>query len=138
MHDDVIKTKKGRQLTVVTWNVKGLNNPVKRGMVLAHLKVLPSDVIFLQETLLNKNEYMKLRCKWTGQAYHATCTVRSRGVAILFKKGTPFIDKSTISNREGRYLILVGELYFVPIILVDIYCPNLDPISHSTCSSSNS
>lgn len=55
MQDDIIKTKKGRQLTVVTWNVKGLNNPVKRGKVLAHLKVLSSYVIFLQETHLNKD-----------------------------------------------------------------------------------
>lgn len=69
---------------------------------------------------------MKLRCRWAGQAYYATCAVRSRGVAILFKKGTPFIHKSTISDREGRYLILVRELYSVPITLVNIYGPNLD------------
>ncbi len=58
--------------------------------------------------------------------YLATCTVRSRGVAILFGKGTPFIHKSTIADKEGRYLIIVGELYSLPITLLNIYGPNMD------------
>lgn len=111
---------------MVTWNVKGPNHPVKRGKVLVHLKALSSDIIFLQETHLNKNEYTKLRCRWIGQTYHATCRVRTRGVAILFKKGTPFVHKSTIADKEGRYLILVGELYSLPVTLVNVYGPNTD------------
>lgn len=58
--------------------------------------------------------------------YHATCAVRARGVAILFRKGTPFTHKTTIADRDGRFLILVGELYSLPITLVNIYGPNLD------------
>lgn len=124
---------KGRQFTVVTWNVKGLNHPVKRGKVLAHLKMLSSDIIFLQETHLNKNEYIKLRCRWIGQTYHSTCAVRSRGVAILFRKGTPFTHKTTIADKEGRYLIVIGDLYSLPITLVNIYGPNSDsPRKHQT------
>lgn len=58
--------------------------------------------------------------------YHATCAVRSRGVAILFRKGTPFIHKSTIADKEGRYLIIAGELYSLPITLIKMYGPNTD------------
>ncbi len=61
--NNIMQSEKGRQFTVLTWNVKGLNQPVKRGKVLAHLKSLSSDIIFLQETHLNKNEYIKLRCQ---------------------------------------------------------------------------
>lgn len=53
MQDNTINKKRGGQLTVVTWNVRGLNHPVKRGKVLVHLKALSSDIIFLQETHLN-------------------------------------------------------------------------------------
>lgn len=113
--DDVKQTKKGWQLILDTWNVRGLNNPVKTGT-----GTLSRDVFFLQETHLNKNEYMKLRCRWTGQSYHASCAVRTRGVAIPFKKSTPFIHKSTFWDWKGRYPILVGQLYFLHIILSNI------------------
>lgn len=34
----------------VSWNVKGVNNPVKNKRVLTHLKDLKADLVFLQET----------------------------------------------------------------------------------------
>lgn len=49
---------------------------------------------------------------------HATCAVRLRGVAILFK--------STIADKEGMYLIIAGELYSLPITLINMYGPNTD------------
>lgn len=47
-----VSLQSGRNVTFVSWNVRGLNNPVKRGKVLSHLKTLGLDIVFLQETHL--------------------------------------------------------------------------------------
>lgn len=44
------------------------------------------------------------------------------GVAILFKT---FVHESTITDKEGRYLILVGLLLFSPLYWL-MYGPNTD------------
>lgn len=53
-------------LVFASWNVKGLNHPVKRSKVPSHLKSLSADVIFLQETHLKRDSNDKLKCKWIG------------------------------------------------------------------------
>lgn len=40
----------GRDLQLISWNVKGLGRAAKRGKVFKHLKSLSADIIFLQET----------------------------------------------------------------------------------------
>lgn len=113
-------------LNFSTWNVKGLNEPVKRGKILSHLKSLSSDIMFLQETHLKRYAHVRLRCKWIGQIYHSNFSAKSRGTAILIRKGVPFKHNQTISDKEGRYVIVVGEVFSVPRTLVNVYGPNCD------------
>ena len=42
----------GQSTKSTNWNVKGLNHPVKRTKVLAHLKLLKTDIAFLTEGLI--------------------------------------------------------------------------------------
>ena len=42
----------GASLRFVSWNVKGLNGPVKRGRIFSHLKHLKTEIAFLQGTHL--------------------------------------------------------------------------------------
>lgn len=49
--------KSGGNLTICSWNVNGIKEPVKRGKVLAHLKSLQADIMFLQETHLKKDSH---------------------------------------------------------------------------------
>lgn len=81
-------------LRLVSWNVKGLGNPVKRAKVLAHLKSLQPNIILLQETHAKRNVQSVLRANWLGQAYHANYGSKAGGVAILFRKNIPFIQKT--------------------------------------------
>ncbi len=46
-------------LTFSSWNVKGLNHPVKRSKVLSHLKSMNTDIIFLQETHFKNDSHSK-------------------------------------------------------------------------------
>lgn len=112
-------------LTFSSWNVRGVNNPVKRGKVLAHLKTLASDIMFLQETQLNKKSHGRLRTKWIGEIYHSAFSSKTRGTAILIRKGVPFLQKNIITDK-GRYVIVIGEIQNVSLTLVNMYAPNTD------------
>lgn len=115
-----------RGLTFTSWNIRGGNNPVKRGKIMNRLKSLHSDIIFLQETHIKNNFHNRLKAKWVKDVYHSFFATKARGVAILFRKGIPFIHKSTLADKDGRYIIVSGEMYNTSITLVNLYAPNID------------
>lgn len=84
---------------------------MSRGKVLAHLKSLNTDIIFLQETHLKNESHNRPRGRWIGQLYHSTFPSKARGTAIPIRKVIPFKHKSTIADKEGRYIIVSGEIY---------------------------
>lgn len=113
-------------LNFCSWNVNGINEPVKRGKVLAHLKSLQADIIFLQETHLKNDSHGRLRCRWLQQIYHSNFSLKARGAAILIRRGVPFKQLSTIADKDGRYVIVVGEIHSTPMTLLNVYGPNHD------------
>lgn len=121
------KSRNGnRGLTLTSWNIRGVNNPVKSGKVLAHLKSLNSDIMFLQETHLKNDSHNRLRTRWIKDVYHTTFSTKSRGTAILMRKGIPFTHNKTIADKEGRYLVVIGEIYNISLTLVNLYASNID------------
>ncbi len=112
MQDTMNNSTRGiKNLTFSSWNVCGLNNLVKRGKVLSHLKTLTSDIMFLQETHLNNNWHGRLRAKWIGEIYHSAFSSKARGGAVLIRRNVPFLPKKTIADKEGRYIIVIGEIH---------------------------
>ncbi len=75
-----------------SWNVKGLNGPIKRSKIFSHLKRLKSDIIFLQETNLLNSDHLRLQKLWVGHIYHSKCNAKARGTAILIHKKNQFSD----------------------------------------------
>ena len=61
-----------------SWNVKGLNSPVKRNKVINHLHSLNTKIAFLQETHLKPLDHVKLQRGWVGQVFSL----------LIFKQGT--------------------------------------------------
>ena len=117
------------KVTVSCWNVAGLNSPIKRTRILCHLAKLKSEIALLQETHLTQAEAAKLKQKWVGQVYHSGFNSKSRGVAILVHKKTPFVLSSSIADPEGRYIIVDGLIYNEPIVIVNVYGPNIKTAS---------
>lgn len=113
-------------VTLASWNVRGINNRVKRFKVFSYLKSISADIIFLQETHIKHNEQRLLRCNWVSQVFQSTFSCRARGVAILFRRTIPFKHISTISDPNGRYVIVSGLIFSVHITLLNLYGPNYD------------
>uniref|UniRef100_A0AAQ5XER2 exodeoxyribonuclease III n=1 Tax=Amphiprion ocellaris TaxID=80972 RepID=A0AAQ5XER2_AMPOC len=103
-----------------------MNHPIKCNKILSHLHHLKGNVVFLQETHLKNSDHQRLKRSWVGQIFHSKFNSRARGTAILIDKNTPFIVSNTITDSNGRYIIVTGSLYNTPLILANIYAPNWD------------
>uniref|UniRef100_A0A3B4VKF1 exodeoxyribonuclease III n=1 Tax=Seriola dumerili TaxID=41447 RepID=A0A3B4VKF1_SERDU len=112
-----------------SWNVKGMRGPVKRAKFFAHLKKLKTEIAFLQETHLVTADHMKLRKPWVGQLYHSQFNTKARGTAILICKNVQFSLKESISDPQGRFVIVTGSLFNMQVALACIYAPNWDDAS---------
>ena len=104
----------------VSWNVKGLNAPVKRARVLSHLKSFNADILFLQETQLRLKDHIRLRKAWISQVYHSRHDGSSKGVAILINKKVQFTPTEIITHPYGRFVIISGCLYQTNVLLVNV------------------
>lgn len=111
-------------LRLLSWNVDGLNTPIKRKKILTHLKRSKPDIIFLQETHWKTNSGAALRAHWLDSCYSATYTSKSRGVAILFKKGLTYTIDEELVDEGGRYLLLKVRISDTAYTLLNVYAPN--------------
>lgn len=59
-------------LTLVSWNVRGMNSPVKRILVFKFLKDYNPDIFLFQETHLVGGRILSLKKLWVGHYYHST------------------------------------------------------------------
>uniref|UniRef100_A0A3Q0QX31 exodeoxyribonuclease III n=1 Tax=Amphilophus citrinellus TaxID=61819 RepID=A0A3Q0QX31_AMPCI len=112
-------------LKIVSLNVKGINNAIKRQKILTFLKKENTKIALLSETHLTDSEHLKLRRTWVGQEFHSSYNSKSRGVAILIHRSLPFTLEKTMSDKDGRYVLISGYLYGEHILIGCIYGPNI-------------
>ncbi len=109
-----------------SWNVKGLNGPIKRSKKFSHLKRLKSDIIFLQETHLLNSDHLRLQKPWVGHIFHSKFNAKARGTAIIIHKKIQFSPSNVIADPQGRYIMVSGKLFHTQVLLVNVYGPNWD------------
>lgn len=116
----------GSPINFISWNVKGLNHPVKRKRVMSHLQKLNVGIAFLQESHLRPSDHFRMRRGWVGQLFHSTFTAKARGAAILIHKSIPLIVSEVMADPRGRFVVVKGKLFDTPLILANVYAPNFD------------
>ncbi len=77
---------------------------------------------------LKKGSENRLKSNWITQMYQSTFSTKARGVAILIRKNVPFVHQKTISDINGRYIIVLGSINSKQITLVNLYAPNHDDL----------
>lgn len=86
-------------LNIISYNVRGLNSPIKCANIVGELKFLKPEVVLLQEThlFLGKSQRILSRDYPTRGA---------KGVAIGFAKDVRFTLEERMTDPEGRFLFL--------------------------------
>lgn len=116
------------KLIVVSYNVHGLNPPIKRKSVFNQLKKMQCSIALLQETHLSESEHIKLRREWVNLVYSAS-NGKKRGVAILINRNLAFNAEKVIQDKSGQYVMVVGIAGGTEVSILNVYAPNeYDPV----------
>lgn len=74
-------------------------------------------------------DHLRIRKSWVGQVFHSNFNSKARGTAILIHKSIQFTASASIVDPQGRYVVVSGMLYHVPVLLVNVYAPNWDDVN---------
>ena len=77
-------------LSIITFNVNGLNAPVKRHKVAEWIKRQKPSICCLQETHLRTKDTYRLKVKGWGKIIHTNRQDRKAGVAMLISDNRDF------------------------------------------------
>lgn len=61
---------------------------------------------------------------WVAEVFHFNS--KTRRVAILIDKSSSFTLFKMISAKEGWYLIILGTLFHVPVLMLNVHVPHFD------------
>ena len=113
-------------LSVCSYNVRGLGNKAKREQIFAWLKSSNHTLCFLQETHSGVNTHSLWEQEWGHEAYFSGDSNNSEGVGILINPKVSYaVHKYTeiIVGRLQALEILINEK---EITLINLYGPNND------------
>uniref|UniRef100_A0A671QCI0 Reverse transcriptase domain-containing protein n=1 Tax=Sinocyclocheilus anshuiensis TaxID=1608454 RepID=A0A671QCI0_9TELE len=113
----------------MSWNVHGLNSPIKRTKYLEFLKRNNISIALIQETHLKISDILRFQSRCYTCVVHSSASNKSKGVAILFdRKLGVTIDKCEKDSEGYIFLYVAVAVHNVKICFASIYCPNIpDP-----------
>ena len=112
-----------QSFNVVTWNVNGLNDRIKRTAVLQFLKRHRPFVALLQETHLLGNKCPFLARFGFNRVFHSRNTRGSRETAILLHRAFPLVVAKVSPDARGCYVVVEGSLNGRHVNFVSVYVP---------------
>uniref|UniRef100_A0A3Q1CLT5 Reverse transcriptase domain-containing protein n=1 Tax=Amphiprion ocellaris TaxID=80972 RepID=A0A3Q1CLT5_AMPOC len=89
-----------------------------------YVSKLKADILLLQETHLLQSEEKCLSDSNYSIIFSSCYNSRQRGVSILVHKRIPFTLNSTVTDSEGRYIIIQATIFNKLYSIVNLYAPN--------------
>ncbi|CAH2302959.1 Hypothetical predicted protein [Pelobates cultripes] len=112
-------------LTILSINAKGLNKPEKRTGALRDFHAWKASIVMIQETHFREGDRHKLTNHHFPIGYYSDFHGgKSRGAAILINKKVPFVEKASMTDREGRYLFIKDTVAEHLYTFTTLYAPN--------------
>ena len=112
-------------LNVVSINVRGLNDKVKRKTCFSWIKEKKIDIAFLQETFCIETFKNTFDNDFRGKVFHGvTDSTHSRGVCIMVREGLEFTKINEHRTIDGRRVLVNANINGNDITLVCLYAPN--------------
>ena len=110
-------------LRIISCNVRGLNDQIKRRQFFRNFHEKDADVIFVQETHGTKNKEKVFKNEWGGRICFDHGESNARGVAIMFAKNLEVKWEKVFKSKEGRYIIMQVKIRDKTMVLCNIYAP---------------
>ena len=100
----------GSYLSIITFNVNGLNAPTKRQRLAEWIQKQDPYICCLQETHLKPRDTYRLKVKGWKKIFHANGDQKKVGVAILLSEKIDIEIKAMKRDKEGNYIIIKGSI----------------------------
>lgn len=111
-------------LKIISLNVNGVLNPVKRTKILTKLKKEKAQVAFLQETHMSQSEHVALKKQGFKHVFASSYkSAHKRGVATLISSGLSYEHGSEMVDESGRFIKITGKLEGTEVTLINVYAP---------------
>ena len=96
----------GSYLSIITWNVNGLNAPTKRQRLAEWIQKQDLYICCLQGSHLKKKEHIQTESEGLENIFHTNGHQNKEGVAILISDKIDFEIKAMKRDKEGHYTII--------------------------------
>jgi len=109
---------------LISLNVRGLRDTVKRRSIFTYLKDQEANFFFLQETFSKESDEALWRNEWGGEIYFSHETSHSKGVCILIDRAVK--EKVTFTSRDadGRIILINLTYNGLKLSFCNIDAPN--------------
>ena len=115
-------------LNIYLFNVRGLAEKSKRNTIFQHLKKTHKGILFLQETHSTVSVERKWKGEFGGEIFYSHGTSGSKGVETLVPKYINFDVHTTISDPDGRFILLEANINQETYVLCNVYAPTKDKV----------
>lgn len=113
-----------QEYKIITLNVNGLQNPIKRSKLITKMKREKQQIIFWQETHLSDKEHEKFKQLGFKNSYYSSYKHgQRRGVIILISNKVVFQISKQIRDAEGRFILVKGYIDHKQVTLLNVYRP---------------
>ena len=118
-------------IKILSLNVKGLRNPVKRRALFLYLKNQRADLYCLQETHSKKEDEIPWASEWGGKILFSHGTEHSKGTCIMQRPNSLFFLKPLLIDPNGRFVFAKINIGDDELFLTAVYAP-CDPQQQSS------
>ena len=111
---------------LLSLNVRGLQNEVKRKSIFNWITAKRYDIVFLQETHSSQNMEVSWNRDWPGKITYSHGTSNSRGCMMMFRDTLDIEIQHYELDPNGRYMLVKCLIQDDNFTLLNVYLPNTE------------
>eukprot|EP00745_Piridium_sociabile_P016466 TRINITY_DN24476_c0_g2_i3.p2 TRINITY_DN24476_c0_g2~~TRINITY_DN24476_c0_g2_i3.p2 ORF type:complete len:168 (-),score=8.73 TRINITY_DN24476_c0_g2_i3:33-536(-) len=112
-------------LKILSLNVLGLRNNMKRKSLFRHFKQNKFDIVCIQESHVTQNIIETWKTEWGGEVIYCEGTSHSKGQLILIRKHFPW--EWSIEKLASRIIAIKVKRDDKDMCIFNVYAPNSSP-----------
>ena len=112
-------------MSIITFNVNGLNAPTKRHRLAEWIQKQDPYVCCLQETHFTSRDTYKLKVRGWKEIFHANGNQNKAGIAIPITEKIDLKISNILRDKEEHYIMIKGSIQEEDITILNIYAPNI-------------